>query len=80
MLFQATISMDNGQATVTNMCYIPVYTWKYKQDSRFYYRCLAADGTVPDGMDQEQQKMMKKAAETVRNSMKDSPLEERKNE
>ena len=80
MLLQITFSLENGQAEIRKACYIPVYTWKYKQDSRFYYRCLAADGEVPDGMDSEQQKMMKKAAETVRNAMKDTPVEERKNE
>lgn len=80
MLLQATISAESGKAEVTEVCYIPVYTWKYKQDSRFYYRCLAADQPAPDGMDSEQQKMMKKAAETIRNAMKDSPVEERKSE
>lgn len=80
MLFQATVSVENGQAEIRDVCYIPLYTWKFRQDSRFYYRCLAADGAVPDGMDQEQQKMMKRAAETVRNAMKDSPVEERKSE
>ena len=80
MLLQATVSVESGHAEITEVCYIPVYTWKYKQDSRFYYRCLAADRPAPDGMDQEQQKMMNRAAETIRNAMKDSPVEERKGE
>ena len=80
MLLQATVSVDSGRTEIRDVCYVPLYTWKYRQDSRFYYRCLAADREVPDGMDTEQQKMMKKAAETVRNAMKDAPVEERKHE
>jgi hypothetical protein len=45
-------------------------------DGRYYYRCLPANGAIPDGMDTEQQKMMKKAAETVRSAMKDTSVEE----
>ena len=45
--------------------------------ARYYYRCLAADGTMPDGMDSDQQKSMKKAADTVREAMKNSGVEER---
>ena len=80
MLLQATVRVENGRAEISDACYIPLYTWKYRQDSRYYYRCLAADRPVPDGMDSEQQKMMKKAAETVQNAMKDSPVEARKSE
>ena len=77
-MFSEIVGNLQGEEFVTE--YTPVYTWKYRQDSRFYYRCLAADREIPDGMDTEQQKMMKKAAETVRNAMKDSPVEERKRE
>ena len=54
--------------------YTPVYTWKYKQDGRFYYRCLASDQPVPDGMDSEQQKTMSKAEKTVSDVLAGSPL------
>ena len=80
MLLQVTVRTENGRTEIGDLLYIPLYTWKYKQDSRFYYRCLAANGAVPDGMDAEQQKMMKKAADTVRSAMKDSPAEERTDE
>ena len=49
-------------------------------DGRYYYRCMAANMDVPDGMDAEQQKKMKQAAETVRKAMKDTPAEERTHE
>ena len=77
MLLQATITVTDGQTEIRDVRYIPLYTWKYKQDSRYYYRCLAADREAPDGMDSEQKKMMKKAADSVRDAMKDSPAEER---
>ena len=67
----------DGRAETGNYEYTPVYAWKYKQDGRFYYRCIAAGGEAPDGMDNEQQKNMSKAAETVRSVLKDSPLNER---
>ena len=76
MMLEATVISENGRTEIRGFRYIPLYTWKYKQDGRFQYRCMAADGTVPDGMDSEQKKMMKKAAETVRSAMKDSPVEE----
>ncbi len=66
----------NGQGgvDVLNPEYTPVYAWKYKQDGRFYYRCVAADGEAPDGMDKEQRGNREKAAETVGKALKDSPL------
>ena len=77
MMLQATIRVENGKTEIQDIGYIPLYTWKYKQDGRFNYRCLAADGGIPDGMDAEQQKLMAKAAETVQNAMKGSPVEVR---
>ena len=44
--------------------------------SSYVMLCLDTDRPEPDGMDSEQRKMMKKAAETVREAMKDSPAEE----
>ena len=67
-------SNGQGGADILNPEYTPTYTWKYKQDGRFYYRCIPASGDAPDGMDNEQQKSMARAAETVEKSLKDSPL------
>ena len=77
VLIQAEVRSEGGRTELSDYRYIPLYTWKYKQDSRYYYRCLAADEAVPDGMDSEQQKMMKKAEDTVRNAMAGSPVEVR---
>ena len=77
-LLHVTIRRDGkGGAEIRNPQFTPVYTWKYKQDGRIYYRCVDAGGEIPDGMDSEQQKNMSKAAETVRSVLKESPLTER---
>ena len=77
-LLHVTVRSDGqGGVTVLNPEYTPVYTWKYKQDGRFYYRCIASGSEAPDGMDSEQRKMMAKSAETVETVLKDAPLSER---
>lgn len=77
-LLHVTVRSDGeGGAQVLNPEYTPVYTWKYKQDSRFYYRCIVSDGNVPDGMDSDQRKTMIKSAEVVADVLKDSPVSER---
>lgn len=77
-LLHVTVRSDGqGGAQVLNPQYTPVYTWKYKQDSRFYYRCIVSDGETPDGMDSEQRKTMARSAETVAGVLKDTPLSER---
>ena len=63
-----------GGADILAPEYTPVYTWKYKQDGRYYYRCLASDQPVPDGMDSEQQKTMSKAEKAVSDVLAASPL------
>lgn len=80
MLLHITITSENGHTEIGGFVYTPLYTWKYKMDGRYYYRCMAANMDVPDGMDAEQQKKMKQAAETVRKAMKDTPAEERTHE
>lgn len=77
-LFHVTVRSDgDGGAQVLNPEYTPVYTWKYRQDGRYYYRVIATDREAPDGMDSEQLKAMQKSAEAVANVLKDSPLTER---
>ena len=67
----------DGKVMVEQPEYTPVYTWKYRQDSQYYYRCLAANRTPPDGMENEQIKNMDKAADAVRAALEGSPLSER---
>ena len=65
----------NGSGTVlTGTEYTPVYIWRYKQDGKYFYRCVAANGSAPDGMDSEQMKSMEKAATAVTDALNGSPL------
>lgn len=74
-LFHVTIrSNGQGGTDILNPEYTPVYTWKYKQDGRFYYRCIPSAGEAPDGMENEQKKNMEKSAETVEKALSGSPL------
>lgn len=73
-------SNGKGGADILNPEYTPVYTWKYKQDSRYYYRCLASDGPVPDGMDSEQRANLEKTAEMVDETLANSPVSHRETE
>ena len=77
MLLHVTVYTENGKTEIRDWGYTPLYTWKYKMDGRYYYRCMAANGNIPDGMDADQQKSMKKAADAVREAMKNSGVEER---
>lgn len=77
-LLHVRIETDgSGYASVAEPAYTPLYTWRYKQDGRVYYRCLAANRPVPDGMDSDQQKSMEKAAATVQGAMENHLLTER---
>ena len=77
-LFQAEFMMDDAHhVTISEPSFTPVYTWMYTQDKRTYYRCLAANGTIPDGMEVKQQNAMSKAADVTREALKDSPLAEK---
>ena len=74
-LLHVTVRSDGkGGAMILGPEYTPVYTWKYKQDGRYYYRCIASNGIVPDGMDNEQRKNMSRSAETVESILKNTPL------
>ncbi|MBO4471948.1 MAG: CapA family protein [Clostridia bacterium] len=74
-LLHVTIRSDGkGGALILGPEYTPVYTWKYKQDGRYYYRCIASNGSAPDGMDKDQRKNMSHSAETVESILKNTPL------
>ena len=76
-LFHAEIVSDGkGGAVVRSPSYTPLYTWKYKQDGRYYYRCIPANRTAPDGMDTEQIKTMGRAKEATETALAGSPLAE----
>ena len=74
-LLRVSIEADREKGTViSDLAYIPTYLWRYRQDGAYYYRCLAANQTPPDGMDSDQQKYMARAAETIAETLKDSGI------
>ena len=77
-LFHVTLAVNRaGHTECRSMEYTPIYTWKYKQDGRYYYRCIPSNRDTPDGMDGDQTKFMKKAADAVLEVMKGAPAAER---
>lgn len=78
-LLHVTVQSDGqGGVDILRPEYTPVYAWKYKQDGRYYYRCIASNSPNPDGMDNEQRKKMADSATTVENVLQGSPVTERR--
>ena len=73
-MLKVTFSSSRNGAGITGVSYVPTYAWRYKQDGRYYYRCLAVTGLAPDGMDSDQIKSMNKAEETIRTLLEGTPL------
>lgn len=77
-LFTAEFVMDSSRdVRISEASFTPLYTWRYSQEKRESYRCVAANRTPPGGMDIKQQNSMNKAADYTRETLKDSPLMER---
>ena len=75
ILLQLTISCDgNGKVTFDRTAYTPTYIWRYKQDSKYYYRVVASDKEPPDGMSDDQASNKDRAFENVKKKLADSPL------
>ena len=78
-LLHVTVQSDGqGGVDILRPEYTPVYTWKYKQDGRYYYHCVASNNTIPDGMDNDQRKKMADSANTVESVLQGSPVTERR--
>lgn len=62
MLLQLRLNVDaSGHVTVEQAAYTPTYIWRYKQDSKYYYRIVASDQPSPDGMGDEQTEVKERA-------------------
>lgn len=80
-LLHVTVQSDGqGGAEILRPEYTPIYTWKYKQDGRYYYHCIASNSSIPDGMDNDQRNKMAKSQETVSDVLLGSPVTERRTE
>ena len=77
-LLQLSFERDAlGTVRLSEAAYIPTYVWRYRQDSTYYYKCLAADRPAPDGMDSEQVRLMEKTRDSVQKALEGSPLSPR---
>jgi len=55
--------------------YTPTYIWRCKEDGQYRYRAVASDLEAPEGMDENQQKVMAKILAFTQEALKDSPIE-----
>ena len=78
MILHLTLEGDAaGTVRLVQAAYTPTYVWKYRQDSKYYYKCLAANQTPPDGMDSEQTRLMEKTLQAAQKALEGSPVDMR---
>ena len=74
-LLHAVFTRDGtGKVRLSEAAYTPTYVWRYRQDSTYYYKCLAADLPAPDGMDNEQVHQMELTCSAIRKALEGSPV------
>ena|GEM_PF-2541878 len=74
-LLHVSVNKDSGgRVNIGEATYTPTYIWRYRMDSRYYYRTLASDQAAPDGMDSDQTKVMQKALGAVQTALEGSPV------
>lgn len=57
-----------------NLTYTPIYTWRGKEDDVTRYRVLVNDGTYPEFVDANQQKVMVKCYDLITKVMQGTPV------
>ncbi len=62
------------RVTMEEAGYSPTYAWRYKQDGKYFYRCLCASELAPDGMESDQIQSMEKADALLTTLLEGSPL------
>ena len=73
-ILKVTFSSPEGGVVISEASYVPTYVWRYRQDGKYYYRCVAIGGNAPDGMDSDQRKAMEKAESSIVKLLEGSPL------
>ena len=68
-------SDENQKPVLSRVTYTPTYVWKYRQDSKDYFRVLASNKPSPDGMDTDQIRQMQKTLAAVQEVLEGSPAE-----
>lgn len=75
MLLQLTVENDGeGHTGIRKAEYIPTWIWQYKQDGVTYYRTVAADRDLPDGLTESEKKAADKATGMIDSVMAGSPI------
>ena len=74
ILLHVSFARDGNGVRLEDAGYTPLYTWRYKQDGKYYYRCLSASRPAPDGMDSDQIQTMEKADSLLATLLEGSPL------
>ena len=67
----------DGRVSFSGAEYTPTYIWRQNIHDRWQYRVVASNGNIPDGMDQQQEKVMGRALNRVKETLKDSPVIQR---
>ena len=76
LLLQLTITCDGaGNVSFDRVAYTPTYIWRYRMDSKYYYRVVASDREPPMGMGDDQTGYKDKAFTNIRKTLgEDTPL------
>jgi len=74
LLHVALEAEGEQNVSIGQVTYTPTYIWKFRQDSRDYYRVIASDRSAPDGMDSDQVKQMQKSLASVQETLESSPV------
>ena len=76
LLLQLTITCDGaGNVAFDRVAYTPTYIWRYRMDSKYYYRVVASDQEPPMGMGDDQTGYKDKAFTNIKKTLgDDTPL------
>lgn len=69
MLLHLNVACSSDMGISITATYTPTYIWRYKQDSRYYYRVVASDRESPDGMGDDQSDSRRRAYQTIKNNL-----------
>jgi len=76
MHMNITCSSD-GEVKFNQIEYTPTYIWRQNIKDHMQYRVVSSNHQPPDAMDKNQQEVMGRALNRIRNTLKDCPIHER---
>ena len=79
ILLHLNITCDEqGQVRVDSAEYTPTYIWRQTVDRKIQYRLVCSADPAPDGMNDQQKEVMSRALNRIQNTLKDSPVTQRR--